>query len=220
MPEPNLPPLRLNLSQKASNHCDILNVEDFKKSMPKLPCEVRQEMMQNFNFPLELVVRLYNEPELLEHFKNCQKVNMDIKSQSNLAHLILLDVPNFCTKANVPLENCITSELLIEASNLKVDNVITKKLQLKGLECLISGEDYPTFQNLLESKGWLLEFRNEDLINSTIDEVLKENAKLARKFIQSGKPKLLTQLLGEVSKKNDLLDSAIIRAKLENKVNK
>ena len=72
-----------------------------------------------------------------------------------------------CSKHLKPMENCINPELLATATNMKFKNEITSGLINKAFECVILGENYETFQDLLSIKGWLTVFRNDIIIEFT-----------------------------------------------------
>lgn len=47
MPEPNLPPLRLHMGQ-GDNKYNLIDVDSFKKKIPRLPSEIRQHFVNEF----------------------------------------------------------------------------------------------------------------------------------------------------------------------------
>ena len=53
MPEPNLPPLRLNISEHFDE--EIINVMELKHSLPEMPAEIRKNLKENYNLTNEMV---------------------------------------------------------------------------------------------------------------------------------------------------------------------
>ena len=77
---------------------NILNVKYYQDNLPELPEKTRQKVVDEFGLGFELVVRLVNEPELLELFLKAQNCGEKILCQTRLAHLLLLDVAQICSK--------------------------------------------------------------------------------------------------------------------------
>lgn len=198
MPEPNLPPLRLE------------NIDKYRKTMPRLPQETREYLVQKFDLPLEIAVRLVNEPDLLVLFENAQN-HGPISCQKTLANLMLLDLVGICNKLSKPLKNCIKSETLVAATNMKISKEITHSLILMALESFISGEEYSSFQALLEAKGWLKIFRNEAMIEQHVSQVLDENPKIVKKYRKTGNVKLLNEILLQTTKLNPVFDGLKVK---------
>lgn len=57
MPEPNLPPLHLNVTG-SSNEPDLIDVIAIQRSLPEMPEETRQKLMENFNLSQDVAVIL------------------------------------------------------------------------------------------------------------------------------------------------------------------
>lgn len=63
MPEPNLPPLHLNVTG-SNNEPDLINVIAIQQSLPELPEETRQKLMTNFNLSQDIAVILMVSPSI------------------------------------------------------------------------------------------------------------------------------------------------------------
>ena len=118
------------------------------------------------------------------------------------------------------MENCINPEFLATASNMKFKNEVTSKLINNAFECAILGEKYETFQDLLSTKGWLKVFRNDIIIEELVTKVIATNPKIVRKYVKTGKPKLLQELVQEVLSENSILDGGYVKEFIVNKLNK
>ena len=76
---------------------------------------------------------------------------------------------------------------------------------------LILGENYDTFMDLLNSKGWLKVFRDDQLIGQLVMIVLEANTKIVKKFVKSGNKKILQELTQEVLNHEPILDGAYVK---------
>lgn len=61
MPEPNLPPLYLNVTG-SSNEPDLIDVIAIQRSLPEMPEETREKLMANFNLTQDIAVILMVSP--------------------------------------------------------------------------------------------------------------------------------------------------------------
>lgn len=57
MPEPNLPPLHLNVTG-SSNEPDLIDVLAIQRSLPEMPEETRQQLISNFSLSQDTAVIL------------------------------------------------------------------------------------------------------------------------------------------------------------------
>lgn len=128
MPEPNLPPLRLNLSSSAdsSTSSDIISVASITKDIPELPEDTRSNLVKTYQLNQDvaviLVVSCYyfnylflplsmlhcfifqNEPVLLEYFLNVIEHIPSIPAKL-VTNFLINDLLTFCNKANIDVES-------------------------------------------------------------------------------------------------------------------
>lgn len=52
MPEPNLPPLRIQMDGPSVDSNNIICLDEVRKGMPELPEETRQKLVGDFKLPL------------------------------------------------------------------------------------------------------------------------------------------------------------------------
>jgi flagellar biosynthesis/type III secretory pathway protein FliH len=64
---------------------------------------------------------------------------------------------------------------------------------------------------LLNSKGWLKVFRDDQLIGQLVMIVLEANTKIVKKFVKSGNKKILQELTQEVLNHEPILDCAYVK---------
>lgn len=58
MPEPNLPPLRLNLNENDQNQKKLISVSEIAKKIPELPEQTRRRLMDNYKLNSETAIIL------------------------------------------------------------------------------------------------------------------------------------------------------------------
>ena len=172
----------------------------------------------NYGLDLELAVRLVNEPDLLELFEQAQRFQP--KDNVILAHLILLDLVHICTIHHKdPTINCVPPEFLAKSCNMKINKEISQNLIIKALECAVLGEKYDLFQELLDAKGWLKIFRNDQIIDELIqDTVFTEKSKMLKKYRKKQDVKLLNEMVKHIMSKNEILDPVYVKNRLVEKI--
>jgi Asp-tRNA(Asn)/Glu-tRNA(Gln) amidotransferase B subunit len=85
MPEPNLPPLRL-VDDDASrpDKINVIDINDYRTSMPELPATTRQRMVDKLGLTLDMASRIVNEPELQTFFHKAMQ-SPDPPQDANIA---------------------------------------------------------------------------------------------------------------------------------------
>lgn len=58
MPEPNLPPLHVNISDKETTKKNVVNVINIKRLIPELPEEIRNKLISKYNLLPQIVMTL------------------------------------------------------------------------------------------------------------------------------------------------------------------
>ncbi len=205
LPEPNLPPLRLDEDQ----------IANFKSSMPEMPAETRTILMEKYNLRLESAVRLVNEPVLHELFVEAAK--FDPGNYQILANVLCDNVEPLASKHFIDIDDLkINPKHFARMTKIKVDGELTHSLILRLLESLVKNEvSHDDIDEHVKAQGWKEVFRNEAVIRDLVDQVIEENSKTVKKFVKSQKPKLLTELVQAVLAKNDILDPVLVKGFLE-----
>ena len=210
MPEPNLPPLRL---------CDS-DIENCVESMPELPSTTRTNLVKTYKVTLDTAVRLVNEPAYFDLFSEAVRGQEAVRDKQTLANLILLNIDHLLAKNKIEIQNLnITGGQVARAANMKSSDELTHTLILRALEALILGQ-CDNLDIYVESQGWKKVFRDGELIKRLVSEVITENEKVAKKFVKTGKTKLLQELVQSVLSKNDVLDPILVKAELEKRLQK
>lgn len=199
MPEPNLLPLHLNMDEKLSD--EMVNVGIIKKTIPKLPNDLRDELINVHKLPHITSIILVNEPFLFEMF---QATMNDQRKAKVVANILINELLTACNKQKVELENCqITSSQIgelvdmLESQELNLNLV---KLILDEMLVLRVGKSPREISNEKNLK----QISDENEIIKICNEVLstEEGAKMV-KLYKSGKTKLLLAIAGEINKKSN-----------------
>jgi aspartyl-tRNA(Asn)/glutamyl-tRNA(Gln) amidotransferase subunit B len=198
MPEPNLLPLHLNMSEKISS--EMVNVKVIEKSIPSLPNDLRDELINVHKLPQITAIILVNEPFLYEMFQSTVKNGRSPKVVSNILINELLKALN---KQKIDVENCQISSShfgeLIDMLERQEVNLNLVKLILD--EMLLKVGKSP--REISDLHNWK-QISDENEIKKICNEVLstEEGAKMA-KLYKSGKSKLLLAIAGEINKKTN-----------------
>ncbi|XP_004533639.1 glutamyl-tRNA(Gln) amidotransferase subunit B, mitochondrial [Ceratitis capitata] len=199
MPEPNLPPLRLNLSSSAdsSTSSDIISVASITKDIPELPEDTRSNLIKTYQLNQDVAVILVNEPVLLEYFLNVIEHIPSIPAKL-VTNFLINDLLTFCNKANIDVESCQLTYTHLE-DILTALNAGTINLQAcRQLIEFLHQDPTQNVQTLIRDRN--MEQITED---ETIEQLCRqaiERQEQAVKQYKSGKKKALFAIVGEVSK--------------------
>nr|XP_018899352.1 PREDICTED: glutamyl-tRNA(Gln) amidotransferase subunit B, mitochondrial [Bemisia tabaci] len=153
MPEPNLPPLRVDLSGNLSDP-DIVNVPNIEAQLPELPRETRLRLKEHFKLPGPVVTALMSDSKLLRYFLDItsEDSNRNPKTVANVGTIELNYVLN---KANIKTEYCnLESTTLGEIVDLLQSGTINLPTVKKLLFELIVNNSSKTPTQLVEDNQW------------------------------------------------------------------
>lgn len=212
MPEPNLPPLRVNLNTK-EDHQDIISVPLVKDTIPELPETTRTRLIEKFRLRPESAIQLVNEPFLLEYF---EELTADSKSPTKIANFLLNDLMTVLNKKKVDVDDCtITVKQLKELTDMLLNKAINLDVCRNVLEELIENcdsDDSPS--RIIDEKGWSLLIDEDEITKKCVD-VIKSNPKLVQQF-KEGKGKVFKALLGILAKNTqNKIDMSVASKKME-----
>ncbi|KAL0820518.1 hypothetical protein ABMA28_006376 [Loxostege sticticalis] len=196
MPEPNLPPLRVNLRSKDDTR-DVISVPLIQERIPELPEESRRNLVQDFQLRPETAVQLVNEPVLLEYFQDLTK---NAKNPNKVANLLLNDLLTVLNKNKLDADDCpITNKQMTELVNMLLNKEINLEVFRKVLdELVVSADDDLKPSLIIEKKGWLLVTDTEN-VSKLCKEIIENNPKLVKQY-RDGKTKVFKALLGILAK--------------------
>ncbi|XP_069686589.1 glutamyl-tRNA(Gln) amidotransferase subunit B, mitochondrial [Periplaneta americana] len=198
MPEPNLPPLRLQIDENAvKKNEDLISVPSLRKLLPELPSETREMLTKEYGISPESAIILVKEDVLLQHFYSIMKSKRtrDPKVTTNILIMELLTVLN---KNKLSLESStLSSDALGEIVDLLHSNKINLVTARKLLQEVVSGNPHSPAE-VMEMQGWA---QITDLIEieRICAEVVEKNPKLVQQY-HAGKTKVFNSLVGQVAK--------------------
>lgn len=197
MPEPNLPPLRVNLKTKI-DHNDVLSIPLIKDKLPQLPEDSRKHLMAKFQLRPETAIQLVNVPVLLEYFE--ELTTEENRSPTKVANLLLNDLLTVLNKKKLDPEDCpITVKQLKELTDLLLKKDINLDICRQAINELIElADDDVSPKNIIEEKGWLIT-SDEEEITKMCSIILENNPKLVKQY-KDGKTKVFKAIMGILSK--------------------
>ncbi|XP_013137447.1 PREDICTED: glutamyl-tRNA(Gln) amidotransferase subunit B, mitochondrial [Papilio polytes] len=212
MPEPNLPPLRVNLNSNEDTQ-DVISVPLIKETIPELPEDSRRKLIQAYDLREIAAIQLVNEPALLKYFY--ELVSDVARNPTKVANLLLNDLLTVLNKRKVNVEDCtITVKQMRELTDALLNKQINLDIYRKLLDELFDRQIDCSVLDIIIEKGWTLE-SDEIVIEQKCKEVLDDNPKLVKKY-KEGKVKILNSLLGILAKTtSNKMDMAIATKKME-----
>lgn len=207
MPEPNLPPLRVNLKTKDDHH-DVLSVPLIQDQIPELPEESRINLIQQLHLRPETAIQLVNEPILLEYFKDL--TSDKTRSPTKVANLLINDLLTVLNKRKLDSDDCpITVKQLKELTDMLLNKEINLEIcRLVLDELIVLSDSLVSPSQIVEEKGWIMTSSETEVTKWCI-EVIDNNPKIVKQY-RDGKTKVLKALLGILSKNsNSKIDMSV-----------
>ncbi|CAH1640294.1 unnamed protein product [Spodoptera littoralis] len=206
MPEPNLPPLRVNLKTDIE-HRDVLSVPLIQGKIPELPEQSRKKLIEDFGLRPETSIQLVNEPTLLDYFQNL--TSDKTRNPNKVANFLINDLLTVLNKRKLSADDCpLTVKQLKELTDMLLSKDINLEICRNVLdELIVISDDDVSPLDVVEEKGWKLQ-SNEDELTKLCIEVLENNPKLVKQY-KSGKTKVFKALLGILSKSNNKVDMSV-----------
>ncbi|GBP07774.1 Glutamyl-tRNA(Gln) amidotransferase subunit B, mitochondrial [Eumeta japonica] len=211
MPEPNLPPLRVNLMTE-KDMPDVISVPRLHGTLPELPEQTRQKLMQKYELRPDSVIQLVSEPTLLKYFNNIILVNY--RNPNKLVNFLLNELVTALNKNKIDIEDCALKDSQIGEI---VDMLAKKKIDLEGagqlLDVLLLKPDVE-LTDIIKEQHLSLVIDEEEITRKCI-EVIRNNPKLVKQY-KDGKIKVFKALLGILAKDTQhRLDMSVVSKKLE-----
>ena len=160
-PEPNIPLVAL----KQVGIC----VETLRKSLPPLPAEHRNELMERFGLSFRLTLPLVREPGYLEMFHETMRL-LSPACACLVTHFLLLEVGAYLREHSVSLvETKLTGKNLAQVILMKEER---KANHVKCVEVLhLTMKDGKDPLEILKEKNWAL-IDDVTLLSGLIDEAI------------------------------------------------
>ncbi|XP_076622255.1 glutamyl-tRNA(Gln) amidotransferase subunit B, mitochondrial isoform X1 [Colletes latitarsis] len=200
MPEPNLPPLYLHISESKENKHNLINVLSLKEHLPELPEQIRQTIMEDYCITPHMTIGIMSNLELLQLFCNIIK-NDKNRNPTLVAQILLNEIVAFLQRHDLEFTFCTTNisyiEELIDLFHAKIINfqIVRKILN----QCLDGLEKKPI--QIVEENNWFC-ISNEEELEKLCIEIIEKNPKLVQKY-KAGKTKVFKKFLHEAIKITD-----------------
>ncbi|MGM9427435.1 Asp-tRNA(Asn)/Glu-tRNA(Gln) amidotransferase subunit GatB [Hydrogenophaga sp. MI9] len=184
-PDPDLPPLVIARSW----------VDEVKASMPELPRQMAERLVQAYGLPEYDATTLTQSPAMAAYFETAAKASGQAKMASNW---IMGEVSRRLNNeekdiAQVPVSADTLAALLKRIADGTVSNNAAKQV----MDALWAGEGQDV-DAVIEAKG-LKQMNDSGALEKIIDEVMAANAPMVEQF-RAGKDKAFNALVGLVMK--------------------
>lgn len=195
MPEPNLPPLHVNLEQAESDV--LINVRAIQKNLPVLPQQLRERLVQK-QLSQETSIILVNETELLKHFNDITGANQN-RSVKTVANILINELLAILNKNKIDVRDCkISSQHIGELVDMLESQEVNLNLARLILKEMLESSKPPS--EIADEKCWK-QISDDTEVRKMCEEVLSTESgqKMAKSF-KSGKTKALLAIAGEINK--------------------
>lgn len=214
MPEPNLPPLRVNLKTKIDSQ-DIISVPLIQETIPELPEQSRKRLIETYKLRSDTAIQLVNEPVLLKYF---QELISDSRNPTKVSNLLINDLLTALNKRKIDINDCLVTINVKQMKEL-IDLLFQKQINLEVFrkvlgELLQSPDNGDSPSRIIKERGWSIVI-NENEITTKCIEVIKNNPKLVKQY-KDGKVKVFKALLGILAKDtHNKFDMSVVSEKME-----
>lgn len=199
MPEPNLPPLHLNLRSELSEQ--LINVSVIEKNLPVLPEQIRKNLVTEKQLSQETAIRLMNNKFLLEHFISITEADKT-RTPKNVANILIIELLESCNKKKINIENCkISSEQIGQLIDMLRSQVINHNLACLILDEMMDSTKSP--MQIADENNWKQIFDDEEVLKFVREVLSSESGENKVKAYKAGKTKVLSAIAGEILDKSD-----------------
>lgn len=185
-PEPDIPPLRIELSR----------IEAVKAAMPPLPSEMR-EKLNRLGLDTSQVSTLLEQPKLM--MIQLKSMDQDNDTARRIANWLTVDVQSVVSQGEYDWDSFVLDhERLQELSQLVAESKLSSTAAKEVLFVLMHTSE--TAQEIA-TKLDLLQMSDESAIEGIVQQILDKNPK-AVEDIRSGEMKAIGFLVGQVMKES------------------
>ncbi|XP_063236493.1 glutamyl-tRNA(Gln) amidotransferase subunit B, mitochondrial isoform X2 [Bacillus rossius redtenbacheri] len=197
MPEPNLPPLRVELERVVSPDPEhVLSVPALRARLPELPADTRRRLRELHGLPAETAAILVNEDVLLKHFLTISEEKSE-RNPTITANLLIMDFLTALNKNNISLnESAATSAALGEVVDLLQAGSVNLATVRKILEEVVVGSPLTPSQ-MVERRGWA-QIASADGVEAVCRRALEENPAMVAQY-RGGRTQVFKALMGRVA---------------------
>ncbi|KAG5680270.1 hypothetical protein PVAND_009789 [Polypedilum vanderplanki] len=214
MPEPNLLPLHLNMTEDV-NLDDLVSVKAIEKSLPILPQELRDELVNDHKLTQVTAMILVNDTVIYNLYKDIIKENPK-RSAKTVSNVLINDYIATCNKNKIYLEDSkISSSHLGEIIDMLENQELNHNLVKLVLQKLFETSQSPKV--IVEENQWKQISDDAEIIKYCNQVLESENGKKMVQQYKSGKTKVLFAIAGEINKiSNNRINMAKVTDMLKN----
>lgn len=183
-PEPDLLPLRISPEW----------IEEIRKSLPEMPDEAQNRLMNEYGLPAYDAVIITLTPEYLEFFDNCVNQYKDAKIVSNW---MMGELNRLLKQNNMEINECRFKPAdLVNLLKLIDKGTISGKIAKTVFEEMFVSGNKP--ESIIKEKG-LVQLSDEGTLVPLLDKIVTENPKVVEDY-KNGKEKAFGFFIGQVMK--------------------
>ncbi|XP_061504215.1 glutamyl-tRNA(Gln) amidotransferase subunit B, mitochondrial [Anopheles gambiae] len=214
MPEPNLPPLHLKLSEDSAESPDadavgLIDVPKLHQTLPELPEQTRQTIIQRHQLTSTIAITLVNDVTLYEHFRSIIDESAT-RSPKLVANFLINELLTMLNRNKLePADARLTTSQLATIVDMLQENQLNIHYARRVLQELLDQRDRaegsaPSSscpREIVTANNWFL-ITDESDIRRYCEGVIERSPKLVDKY-RKGKEKMLYALAGEVAKASE-----------------
>ncbi|XP_014261832.1 glutamyl-tRNA(Gln) amidotransferase subunit B, mitochondrial [Cimex lectularius] len=199
MPEPNLPPLRVNTSKE--DFPGVISVEKLRDSLPELPEDTRKRLAVDFGLSRDMIIHLVGNDQLYDVFLQLLKENKE-RDVKTIAKFITIELMMHVNKETISLEDISKliglglGEIIDLLQNDRINLTTARKL----LSEIINGNPQTPFE--IVEKENLYQITDEQILREICLEAMKNNPTAVEKY-RKGKVRVLSFLLDYISEQTN-----------------
>ncbi|KXJ76897.1 hypothetical protein RP20_CCG008697 [Aedes albopictus] len=197
MPEPNLPPLHVNVGGGECAPGVIVDAVHIGSTLPELPEETRRRIVGVYNLTPEMAIILVNDITLYNHFHAILDGPGKTRSPKIVANFLINELLTILNKNKIDIEQCsIPSAHLAEVTDMLEDNVINPYLVKLILQEALETMESPA---AIAQRNDCFMITDRERIEAMCRDAIEKNPKVVEKY-RNGKEKMLYALAGEIAK--------------------
>lgn len=183
-PDPDLPPVII----------DTAWIERVRETLPELPDQARDRLVQVFNLPPYDAAQLTMSKDILDFFDACVT---EYNEPKFVANWVMGELTRLLNQSNMEIKDSkITPSSLAQMLKLLEQGTISGKIAKVVFEEMFTTGDSP--DKIVQDRG-LVQISDESAIQTIVSEVIDENPKVVEDF-KNGKGKAIGFLVGQVMK--------------------
>jgi aspartyl-tRNA(Asn)/glutamyl-tRNA(Gln) amidotransferase subunit B len=188
-------------------------ISEIEASMPELPDQKLNKIMEDFGIPMNDAVILTKDREVSEYFSECARICQD---SGRLSKWIIKELFRLLNEASCTIRECAVKPAdFAHLINLISSGEITESVGRQVLEEMFGTGSGPDF--IIREKG-LRTISDDTLLSEMVDETIAENPEAVAQ-IRDGETKPIDFLMGRVMKKTKgKADPGKVRSLIQSKL--